>query len=190
MILADYEIQEKNILSPFVEQCPSGVVSYGLTSSGYDIRLDKFFFRYTNGIIDPHEEDLEKMGERFECDKPFVMEPGECLLALAVESFTMPSNVMGICLGKSTWARCFVDCLMTPIEPGFVGDVTLELVNPSKRPIRLYPFEGVCQIVFMYTSPPRIDYAQKQGIYQNQRKVTLPKVRKTPQLKREDFTKV
>lgn len=190
MILADWEIEEKEILSPFAKQCPAGVVSYGLTSSGYDIRLDKFFFRYKEGIIDPHKEDLEKLGERFICDGPLVMEPGESLLALSVESFKMPSNVMGICLNKSTWARCFIACHMTPIEPGFIGDVTLELTNLNNRPVRLHPFQGISQVVFFYTNAPKIDYSQKQGIYQHQKQITLPRVRKAPRLIREEFGKV
>lgn len=178
-ILTDWQIQEDITIKPFAQGSPKGAISYGLTSMGYDLRLGTEFVRYLGGYsrLDPKAINPEQV-ERFTRAEPFEIQPGESLLGTSVEWVSMPQDVLGICQGKSTWARCFILVPPTPIEPGFQGNITLEITNLAPVPVMLYPNEGICQLVFFRSVHlPYLDYAQKGGIYQGQTGVTLPRVR-------------
>lgn len=182
MLLCDWQIKERVKITPFVDKSPDGAISYGLSSVGYDLRLGTEFIYFPYGstgnewFLDPKDIRPSQV-TRITHTEPFLLNSMESVLGTSVETIELPSTVSGICQGKSTLARCFILVPPTPIEPGFKGQVTLEITNLSPKPVRLYPGEGICQVLFFENEEPGEDYAEKGGIYQNQVGVTLPRVR-------------
>lgn len=155
----------------------SKVISYGLSSMGYDLRIDRKFKIFTNvnsTVIDP-KNFSEKNFVDFEGDI-CIIPPNSFVLAVSLEYLVMPDDVAGVVLGKSTYARCGVDCLATPLEPGWEGHVTLEFANTTPLPAVLYAGEGACQVIFHKGDcRPDITYSDRGGKYQGQTGITLPK---------------
>jgi dCTP deaminase len=161
------------------------IISYGLSSYGYDARLADEFFAVvehsTNSVIDP-----KRSAPSFAADptrRPdgsYLVPANEMVLARTVEYFRVPDDVFVICLGKSTYARCGLIVNVTPLEPGWCGHVTLELSNTTSHPIVVYPNEGICQFVFYRGERPAVTYGDRNGgtggKYQKQSGVTLSKV--------------
>ena len=168
---------DKAMISPFVPMLVSQVndariVSYGLSSAGYDVRLGTMFAKFaTNGIGDPHDPKADGVMHHTQVDA-FVIQPKEHVLGVTVEEFAMPDDVVGICLGKSTYARLGLIVNVTPLEPGWCGYLTLELHNASRRMIKVYPNEGIAQITFHKIERPRVTYEDRHGKYQHQ--VNIP----------------
>ena len=167
------------MIEPFVESnVRKDVVSYGLSSYGYDIRVSDEYKIYTNvnnSIIDPKKFD----------DKSFVIFKGDvCVvpansfaLARSIEYFKIPRNVLTICLGKSTYARCGIIVNVTPFEPEWEGYVTLEISNTTPIPAKIYSKEGLCQVIFFESDEDcEVSYKDKSGKYQSQVGITLPKL--------------
>ncbi|MDP2677083.1 MAG: dCTP deaminase [bacterium] len=172
---------EHNMIHPFVEdQIQKGVISYGLSSYGYDLRVADVFKIFTNvynTVIDPKKFDERSFVEvrEQECFIP----ANSFALARSVEKFTIPRNVLAICLGKSTYARCGIIVNVTPFEPEWTGFVTLEISNTTPLPAKIYAGEGLAQILFFEADQEcERSYADKKGKYQNQKGITLAKVSK------------
>ena len=171
--------KEHSMISPFEEKQIRGKsISYGLSSFGYDARVSNEFKIFTNvnsGIVDPKifkkDSFVTKIGK--EC----IIPPNSFALARTVEYFKIPDNVLVICLGKSTYARCGIIVNVTPLEPGWEGHVTLEFSNTTPLPAKIYANEGVSQFVFIRGNEiPSIIYAKRKGKYMKQKGVTLPKI--------------
>ena len=171
--------KEKGMISPFEDkQQKKNAISYGLSSYGYDARVSNEFKIFTNvnsGIVDPKvfkkESFVTKIGK--EC----IIPPNSFALARTMEYFKIPDNVLVICLGKSTYARCGIIVNVTPLEPGWEGHVTLEFSNTTPLPAKIYANEGVAQFIFLRgNEKPRVTYANRKGKYMKQKGVTLPKV--------------
>jgi dCTP deaminase len=154
------------------------VISYGTSSYGYDIRCANEFKIFTNinsTIVDPKNFDPKNF---VEVNNDFcIIPPNSFALARTVEYFKIPRNVLTVCLGKSTYARCGIIVNVTPLEPGWEGHVTLEFSNTTPLPAKIYAFEGACQFLFFKGDKPcEISYDKRQGKYMKQTGVTLPKV--------------
>ena len=186
-ILSDIEIEslakEHGMISPFEskqikEVDGRKIVSYGNSSYGYDARVSnefKIFTNINNNIVDPKNFNAESFVSKTtnEC----IIPPNSFALARTVERFKIPRDVLVICLGKSTYARCGIIVNVTPLEPEWEGYVTLEFSNTTGLPAKIYAFEGACQFIFLKASTPcRTSYKDKNGKYQNQEGVVLPKV--------------
>ena len=170
-----------NMIEPFCDSyIKSGEISYGLSSYGYDIRVSdeyKIFTNVNNSIIDPKNFDSKSFVD-FKGDI-CIVPPNSFALARSIEYFRIPRNVLTICLGKSTYARCGIIVNVTPFEPEWEGHVTLEISNTTPLPARIYSNEGLCQVLFFESDEEcLISYKDKQGKYQNQKGITLPKVMK------------
>jgi dCTP deaminase len=183
MILSDKEIKEYvkkyKMISPFESsQKREGMISYGLSSYGYDFRIAddfKIFTNVNNAIVDPKNFD-SKSFINFK-GKECIIPPNSFILGRSVEYFRIPRDVLGICLGKSTYARCGLVANVTPLEPEWFGYVTIEISNTTPLPAKIYANEGICQVVFIKGSQVcEVSYADKKGKYQNQQKLTLPKI--------------
>ena len=167
-ILSDKWIREQaqatGMIEPFVEsQRREGCISYGLSSYGYDARVADEFKIFTNvdsAVVDPKDFAANSFA-----------------LARTVEYFRVPRDVLVICLGKSTYARCGIIVNVTPLEPGWEGHVTLEFSNTTPLPAKVYANEGACQFLFLQGNEPcEVSYADRAGKYMGQRGVTLPKL--------------
>jgi len=170
---------EHGMIEPFEDrQVREGVVSYGLSSYGYDIRVADEFKVFTNiysTVVDPKAFD-ERSFVDIEADV-CIIPPNSFALARTVEYFRIPRNVLTICLGKSTYARCGIIVNVTPFEPEWEGFVTLEISNTTPLPAKIYANEGAAQFLFLQGDEPcEISYRDKAGKYQGQRGVTLPKI--------------
>ena len=170
---------EHGMIEPFEDrQVRRGVVSYGLSSYGYDVRVaDEFkvFTNVYNTVVDPKAFDPQSFVDiRADvCTIP----PNSFALASTVEYFRIPRDVLTICLGKSTYARCGIIVNVTPFEPEWEGHVTIEISNTTPLPARIYAREGIAQVLFFQSDEPcEISYKDKSGKYQAQRGVTLPKI--------------
>jgi dCTP deaminase len=182
-ILPDHWIrkqaQERAMITPFVErQKREGCISFGLSSYGYDARVAdefKIFTNIDNAIVDPKNfADSSFVNRKTDV---CVIPPNSFALARTVEYFKIPRDVLVICLGKSTYARCGLIVNVTPLEPEWEGHVTLEISNTTPLPARVYANEGVCQFLFLKgESPPEVSYADRGGKYMGQTGVTLPKL--------------
>ncbi|KAA0229377.1 dCTP deaminase [bacterium] len=170
---------EQNMIEPFEDrQVRKNVISYGLSSYGYDVRIADEFKIFTNvfgAMVDPKSFDpksfVDYRGE------VCVIAPNSFALGRTIEYFRIPRNTMTICVGKSTYARCGIITNVTPLEPGWEGYVTLEISNTTPLPAKIYANEGIAQILFFESDEPcEISYADKSGKYQGQIGVTLPKV--------------
>jgi len=170
---------EKEMIKPFVsEQKSSKNISYGLSSYGYDARVSNEFKIFTDVdsvIVDP--KNFKKNSFVSRTGKECIIPPNSFVLASTVEYFKIPKDVLVICLGKSTYARCGIIVNVTPLEPGWEGHVTLEFSNTTPLPAKIYANEGAAQFIFLKgNEDPEITYAQRNGKYMKQTGVTLPKV--------------
>jgi len=170
---------EHEMIRPFEEkQIREGVISYGLSSYGYDLRVADEFKIFTNvnsTIVDPKQFDARSFVE-FR-GPTCIVPPNSFALARSVEYFRIPRNVLTICLGKSTYARCGIIVNVTPLEPEWEGFVTLEISNTTPLPARVYSHEGLCQIIFLESDELcETSYKDKKGKYQAQQGIVLPKV--------------
>ena len=173
--------REHSMIEPFVDgQVREGAISYGVSSYGYDMRVAPEFRIFTNVlsiIVDPKHFDARSFVE-FEGDV-CIVPPNSFALARSVEYFRIPRNVLTICLGKSTYARCGIITNVTPFEPEWEGHVTLEISNTTPLPAKIYANEGICQVLFFEADDDDVcqtSYADKKGKYQKQTGVTLPKL--------------
>src|SRR5437773_8045070 len=171
-------VRERDMINPFVEsQVREGVISYGLSSYGYDLRVADEFNIFTNvnsSIVDPKHFD-ERSFVTIQTDV-CIVPPNSFALARSVEYFKIPRSVLTICVGKSTYARCGIIVNVTPFEPEWEGFVTLEISNTTPLPARIYANEGIAQVLFFESAEScETSYADRGGKYQGQRGVTLPK---------------
>ncbi len=172
--------KEHGMISPFEETLirennNSKVISYGLSSYGYDVRVSNQFRIFTNvygSVIDPKNFDTQSLVE-VESDYCLVP-PNSFALALSVETFKIPKNVMTVCLGKSTYARCGIIVNVTPFEPGWEGRAVLEISNTTPLPAKIYADEGLAQVLFFLGDDCDVTYADRAGKYQNQKSIVLP----------------
>ncbi len=167
------------MINPFEEnQIRDNKISYGLSSYGYDARVSNEFKIFTNvnsEVIDPKNFKQSNFISKkvSECIVP----PNSFVLASTVEYFKIPNDIMVICLGKSTYARCGIIVNVTPLEPGWEGYVTLEFSNTTPLPAKIYANEGAAQFIFLKgNEKPEVTYADRDGKYMKQKGVTLPKV--------------
>ena len=171
--------QAHGMIEPFVDrQTREGVISYGLSSYGYDARVAPEFRIFTNvdnALVDPKNFSDQSFVERQgpTCTIP----PNSFALARTIEYFRIPRDILVICLGKSTYARCGMIVNVTPLEPEWEGHVTLEISNTTPLPARVYANEGICQFLFLKgAGEPEVSYADRKGKYMRQTGVTLPKL--------------
>jgi len=175
--------QEHGMIEPFVERQIRGegderVISYGVSSYGYDVRCADEFKVFTNinsAIVDPKNFD-EKSFVDAKMRTRDIIPPNSFALARTVEFFRIPRDVLTICLGKSTYARCGIIVNVTPLEPEWEGHVTLEFSNTTTLPAKIYANEGVAQMLFLQSDEAcEVSYKDRAGKYQGQRGVTLPR---------------
>ena len=170
---------EHGMIEPFEDrQVREGVISYGLSSYGYDIRVADEFKVFTNinsTVIDPKNFDPRSFVD-IKADV-CIVPPNSFALARTVEYFRIPRDVLTVCLGKSTYARCGIIVNVTPFEPEWEGTVTLEISNTTPLPAKIYANEGLAQVLFFQGDEPcEVSYADKKGKYLKQRGVTLPRI--------------
>ena len=203
MVLADWQIEQANIVTPF-DRCEKrpGKISWGLTSYGLDARLGYRFKVFNNahcGVVDPKNFDPKSFIEfdltpgihvctstdgrdtGLPCDgcreRPdhILIPPNSFVLGESLERFVIPRDCLAVCVGKSTYARCGIVVNVTPLEPEWEGYVTIEISNTTPLPAKVYAGEGICQIIFLRGDEIcRTSYADKKGRYQGQTGVTLP----------------
>lgn len=171
--------REHNMIEPFADsQVRNGVISYGVSSYGYDIRVADEFKIFTNvysAVVDPKNFDPKSMVD-YKGDI-CVIPPNSFALARTIEYMRIPRGVLTICLGKSTYARCGIIVNVTPFEPEWEGFVTLEISNTTPLPARIYANEGIAQVLFFEADEPcEVSYADKKGKYQKQQTIVLPKL--------------
>ncbi len=184
-IMPDHWIREQalnhGMIEPFVEkQTAEGKISYGLSSFGYDSRCSdefKIFTNVDNAIVDPKNFSADSFVDR-QTDV-CIIPPNSFVLTRSVEYFRIPKDVLVVCLGKSTYARCGLIVNVTPLEPGWEGHVTLEISNTTPLPAKVYANEGVAQFLFFKgSSDCEVTYADRAGKYMGQKGVTLPRIKK------------
>lgn len=182
-IMSDTWIRERalsqGMIEPFVEsQKREGVISYGLSSYGYDARVSDEFKIFTNvdsATVDPKQFSSQSFVDRK--TDVCIIPPNSFALARTVEYFRVPRDVLVICLGKSTYARCGIIVNVTPLEPEWEGHVTLEFSNTTPLPAKIYANEGACQFLFLQGDRPcEVSYADRAGKYMRQTGVTLPRL--------------
>lgn len=170
---------EYKMIEPFEEkQIKKGVISYGLSSYGYDLRLSdefKIFTNVFNSIIDPKNFDpksfVDYKGET--C----VIPPNSFILGRSIEYLRIPRKILGICIGKSTYARCGIIVNITPIEAEWEGQITIEISNTTPLPVKVYAYEGIAQIIFLESDEEcELSYKDKKGKYDKQVGIVLPKI--------------
>ncbi len=170
---------EHGMIEPFEDrQGREGVVSYGLSSYGYDIRVADEFKVFTNinsTVVDPKNFDARSFVD-IKADV-CIIPPNSFALAKTVEYFRIPRDVLTVCVGKSTYARCGLIVNVTPFEPEWEGYVTLEISNTTPLPAKVYANEGIAQVLFFQSDEPcEVSYADKKGKYQGQQGLTLPRL--------------
>ncbi|MHB1194253.1 MAG: dCTP deaminase [Longimicrobiales bacterium] len=170
---------EHGMIEPFeAGQVREGVVSYGLSSYGYDIRVAPEFKVFTNVhhvVVDPKDFDDRSFVDINE--DHCIIPPNSFALARTVEYFRIPRDVLVICLGKSTYARCGIIVNVTPLEPTWEGHLTLEISNTTPLPAKIYGGEGIAQLIFLEgDEEPEVAYADRKGKYMKQEGVTLPRL--------------
>jgi dCTP deaminase len=171
--------KEHGMIEPFAErQVREGVISYGVSSFGYDVRVADEFKIFTNvftATVDPKNFDPRSFVDWK--SETCIVPPNSFALARSVEYFRIPRNILTICVGKSTYARCGIIVNVTPFEPEWEGHVTLEISNTTPLPAKIYANEGIAQVLFFESDDaPDVSYADRGGKYQAQRGVTLPKL--------------
>ena len=172
-------VKDHSMISPFEEkQIRGGKISYGVSSYGYDARVSNEFKIFTNvnsETVDP--KNFKPTNFVTKKSTECIIPPNSFALASTVEYFKIPKDVLVICLGKSTYARCGIIVNVTPLEPGWEGHVTLEFSNTTPLPAKIYANEGASQLIFLKgNETPEITYADRNGKYMGQTGVTLPKV--------------
>lgn len=170
---------EHGMIEPYVDgQRRDGVISYGVSSYGYDIRVADEFKIFTNvfsAVVDPKDFDTQSMVDYR--GEVCVIPPNSFALARTIEYFRIPRNVLTVCLGKSTYARCGIIVNVTPFEPEWEGFVTLEISNTTPLPAKIYANEGIAQVLFFEADEEcEISYADKKGKYQKQDSIILPRL--------------
>ena len=171
--------REHGMIEPFESsQISDGVISYGISSYGYDLRVSdefKIFTNVNNAVVDPKNFDETSL-VNFKGDV-CIIPPNSFALGRSVEYFRIPRNVITVCLGKSTYARCGIITNVTPFEPEWEGYVTLEISNTTPLPAKIYANEGIAQVLFFESDDsPTISYADKKGKYQGQTGITTAKL--------------
>ena len=171
--------REHGMIEPFESsQKSDGVISYGVSSYGYDLRVSdefKIFTNVNNAVVDPKNFDETSFVD-FKGDV-CIIPPNSFALGRSVEYFRIPRNVITVCLGKSTYARCGIITNVTPFEPEWEGYVTLEISNTTPLPAKIYANEGIAQVLFLESDDsPTISYADKKGKYQGQTGITTAKL--------------
>lgn len=179
-VLSDEQIAALVSISPMAESSPPGAISYGLTSYGYDMRIDRDYKLFTNmfsAVVDPKNFDKRCFVDVK--DKDYcVIPPNSFALGVSVEEFRIPRDVLAICVGKSTYARCGIVVNVTPLEPEWHGKVTIEISNTTPNPAKIYSNEGIAQVIFLKSlAPCKVSYKDKKGRYQDQKELTLPFVK-------------
>jgi len=182
-ILPDHRIRsmatENGLIEPFSERVDGGgIISYGLSSYGYDVRVSREFKVFTNvfnSVVDPKKFEPDSFVD-IEADV-CVIPPNSFALSRTLEYFRIPDDVLAVCVGKSTYARCGIIVNVTPFEPGWEGTATLEISNTTPLPARIYAGEGIAQVLF-FRGETRCEttYAEREGKYQGQEGITLPRV--------------
>jgi len=170
---------ERRMIEPFVDdQVREGVISYGVSSYGYDVRVGdefKVFTNVYNTVVDPKNFDSKSFVD-IRADV-CIIPPNSFALASTIEYFRIPRDILTICLGKSTYARCGIIVNVTPFEPEWEGHVTIEISNTTPLPARIYANEGIAQVLFFQSDEPCArSYKDKKGKYQAQTGITLPKL--------------
>ncbi|HIJ60180.1 MAG TPA: dCTP deaminase [Nitrospirae bacterium] len=173
------EMALKGMIESFSESLKKdGVISYGISSYGYDVRIRDEFKIFTNinsTLIDPKSFDKKSLVD-FKGDV-CIVPPNSFVLASSLEYFRIPRDVLVLCLGKSTYARCGLVVNVTPLEPEWEGHITIEISNTTPLPAKIYANEGIAQLVFLQASEPcEISYKDRSGKYQAQKGITLPKL--------------
>lgn len=176
-VLPDWRIARDIKIEPFAEgSSRPGVISYGVTSYGYDVRVGRKFKVFTNArcaVVDPKNFDPASFVD-IEGDHCLIP-PNSFALAETVEYMTIPRDIIAICVGKSTYARCGIIVNVTPLEPEWRGKVTIEISNTTPLPAKIYAGEGIAQIVFYKAEAVcQVSYSDKRGKYQDQAGLTLP----------------
>lgn len=168
----------EGMIEPYVDRLEQrGVISYGLSSFGYDLRAApewRIFVNAFHTLVDPKRFDARSLVEH-EGDT-CIIPPNSFVLTRSVEYLRIPDDTMVVALGKSSYARCGVVANVTPLEPGWEGHVTLELSNTTPLPALVYANEGIVQLLFFQGERPELTYRDRRGKYQGQRGVTLPRV--------------
>ena len=176
-VLADWQIQSEVKIEPFAESAARpGVISYGVSSYGYDVRVGRHFKVFTNArgaVVDPKDFDRASF---VDIEGDFcLIPPNSFALAETVEYFEIPRDILSICVGKSTYARCGIIVNVTPLEPEWRGRITIEISNTTPLPAKIYANEGIAQILFLRADAVcRVSYGDKRGKYQDQKGLTLP----------------
>ena len=176
-LLSDEQIERDVTIEPFAANASRpGVISYGVTSYGYDVRVDRRFKVFTNvwgTTVDPKNFDPKSFVD-IEADA-CIIPPNSFALAETVEYLEIPRDILCVCVGKSTYARCGIIVNVTPLEPEWRGRITIEISNTTPLPAKIYAGEGIAQIIFLRAEAPcRVSYADKKGKYQDQPGLTLP----------------
>jgi len=181
-ILCDQQIRRLVKIEPFEKaQKRPGAVSYGVTSYGYDVRVGTQFKIFTNvnsEVVDPKNFSARSFVDVDASKQGFVLiPPNSFALCETVEYFEIPRDMLAICVGKSTYARCGIIVNVTPLEPEWKGKITIEISNTTPLPAKIYANEGIAQIIFLRGEEVcELSYADKKGKYQDQPGLTLPKV--------------
>lgn len=184
MILNDKQIRryamDHDMIVPYVETLTEkGIISYGPSTFGYDVRIGykgKIFTNVYTATVDPKNFPTQAFVEVE--SGVFTIPPNSFMLAATYEIIKMPRNVTGLVMTKSTYARCGISCPPTVLEAGWEGQITLEIINSTPLPALVYGGEGIAQVVFFEGEQPELDYGERKGKYQGQRGITLPEVRK------------
>lgn len=180
-IKPDFWIREqakRGMIEPFIDRLErTDVISYGLSSFGYDLRAApewRVFVNAFNTVVDPKNFDTRSLVELE--DEVCIIPPNSFVLTRSVEYLRIPDDTMVVALGKSSYARCGIVANVTPLEPGWEGHVTLELSNTTPLPAKVYANEGIVQLLFFQGDRPEQTYADRKGKYQGQTGVTLPRL--------------
>ncbi|BCB96676.1 dCTP deaminase [Dissulfurispira thermophila] len=173
------EMAQKGMIEPFgKKQVRKGVISYGVSSYGYDMRISdefKIFTNINNTVVDPKNFDPKSFVD-YKGDV-CIIPPNSFVLASSLEYFRIPRDVLVICLGKSTYARCGLVVNVTPLEPEWEGHVTIEISNTTPLPAKIYANEGIAQLIFLQAAELcEVSYKDKSGKYQAQKGITLPRM--------------
>lgn len=185
-----YMAEKYEMISPFVpKQIGGGIISYGPSSFGYDVRAGydwKIFTDVLGAVVDPKQQDERAFHninaldvpdrDRGKPVKPIIIPPNSYALTHTIEYFRLPRTVTCVCIGKSTYARCGIHVNVTPLEAGWAGQVTIEISNGTRLPVKVYPGEGIMQVLFFEGEDPLVSYADRKGKYQDQQGITLAKV--------------
>lgn len=183
----------RGMIRPYVDaQVANGQISYGPSSFGYDARAGyewKIFTDVLGAVVDPKNQDerayhsvraveVEDVNGQI-AYKPIIIPPNSYALTHTIEFFDLPRNVTCVCIGKSTYARCGIHVNVTPLEAGWRGQVTVEISNATRLPVKVYPGEGIMQVLFFEGEDPWVSYADRKGKYQDQEGITLARMRNT-----------